>query len=153
MKCPFCACQEDRVLESRLVQDGDAIRRRRECTACERRFTTYEQVEEMRSMVIKKDGRREPFDRDKILTGMIIACRKRPVAMETLQAVVEDIERQVLDLGPGEIASEKIGAMVADRLRGLDQVAYVRFASVYRHFEDVGQFSEIIQEVGSVTAD
>jgi len=104
-------------------------------------------------MVIKKDGRREPFDRDKILTGMIIACRKRPVAMETLQAVVEDIERQVLDLGPGEIASEKIGAMVADRLRGLDQVAYVRFASVYRHFEDVGQFSEIIQEVGSVTAD
>ncbi len=148
MKCPFCACQEDRVLESRVVQEGDAIRRRRECTTCERRFTTYEQVEEMRVMVVKKDGRRESFDRGKILTGMIIACRKRPVAMETLQSVVEDIERRVFDLGPGELASERIGAMVADELRALDQVAYVRFASVYRQFEDVGQFSEIIQEVG-----
>jgi len=144
MKCPFCGHQEDKVLDSRGVKDGEAIRRRRECIGCGRRYTTFEEIEELRVMVVKNDGRREPFDRTKVLRGMIVACEKRPVAMETLEAAADEIERSVYDLGEREIESQRIGEMVVDSLRKVDQVAYVRFASVYRQFEDVGQFKEIV---------
>lgn len=148
MKCPFCGHQDDKVLESRTVRSGEAIKRRRECLACSRRFTTYEQIEELQVMVVKKDGRREPFDRTKALRGMIVACEKRPVGMDTLESIADDIERTVYDSNVREIESEKIGEMVVEALRGVDQVAYVRFASVYRQFEDVGQFKEIIDVLG-----
>ena len=144
MRCPFCGHQDDKVLDSRTVKDGDAIRRRRECVSCERRFTTYEEIEEMLVMVVKRDGRREPFDREKVLRGMIVACEKRPVGMDTLEAAADGIERAVYDSGSHEIDSGTIGEMVVEALRKVDQVAYVRFASVYRQFEDVGQFKEIV---------
>ncbi len=124
------------------------MRRRRECLACGRRFTTFEQIEELPVMVIKKDGRREPFDRSKILRGMIVACEKRSVPIATLEAEVDDIERAVYDPGSREVESSHIGEMVADALRSVDPVAYVRFASVYRQFEDVGQFKEIVDVLG-----
>lgn len=143
MKCPYCGFQDDRVLESRTVKDGEVIKRRRECESCNRRFTTYEHIE-AQIMVVKHDGRRENLDRQKIIRGMIIACRKRPIAIEQLEDVADSIERRIIDSGKREIASEEIGEMVAEELRNLDQIAYIRFASVYRHFEDVGQFREII---------
>jgi transcriptional repressor NrdR len=145
MKCPFCGYQDDKVLESRTARDGEAIRRRRECLKCARRFTTFEEIEELRVMVVKRDGRREPFDRDKVLRGMIVACEKRPVAMDTLESVADEIERAVYDTTGHEIESEAIGDMVVQALRKVDKVAYVRFASVYRQFEDVGQFKEIVE--------
>lgn len=149
MKCPFCGHQDDKVLESRSVKSGEAIKRRRECLSCTRRFTTYEQIEELQVMVVKRDGRREPFDRNKVLRGMTVACEKRPVAMDRLEALTDEIERAVHDFGSKEIESAQIGEMVAEALRGVDQVAYVRFASVYRQFEDVGQFKEIVDVLGS----
>ena len=145
MKCPFCGYQDDKVLESRTARDGEAIRRRRECLKCARRFTTFEEIEELRVMVVKRDGRREPFDRDKVLRGMIVACEKRPVAMDTLESAADEIERAVYDTTGHEIESEAIGDMVVQALRKVDKVAYVRFASVYRQFEDVGQFKEIVE--------
>ena len=144
MKCPYCGFQDDHVLESRTVRDGEVIKRRRECESCNRRYTTYEHIE-AQVMVVKHDGRRESLDRQKIIKGMLIACRKRPVAIERLEEVADAIERRIIDSGRREIDSEQIGEMVADELRELDQVAYVRFASVYRHFEDVGQFKDIIK--------
>lgn len=148
MRCPFCGHHDDKVLESRTARDGEAIRRRRECLSCARRFTTFEEIEELRVMVVKKDGRREPFDRDKVIRGMIVACEKRPVGMDTLESAADQIERAVYDSGSHEIESEAIGEMVADALRKVDKVAYVRFASVYRQFEDVGQFREIVDVLG-----
>ena len=148
MKCPFCGFQEDKVLESRSVKDGAGTRRRRECLSCGRRFTTFEEVKEMRVMVVKRDGRREVFDRSKILRGMMLACQKRPVATETLEATADEIERKVYDSGEKEVASQFIGEMVVDALHRIDQVAYVRFASVYRQFEDIGQFKEIVEVLG-----
>lgn len=148
MRCPFCGHQEDRVQESRAVRDGEAIRRRRECVACGRRFTTYEQIEEMQPMVVKKDQRREPFDRNKMLRGMLIACRKRPVSTETLEEIANRIESELYQSGRREVSSEEIGEKVIEALHGLDQVAYVRFASVYRRFEDVSQFKEIVEGLG-----
>jgi transcriptional repressor NrdR len=148
MKCPFCGCLDDKVLHSRSAKDGDAIRRRRECSACGGRFTTFEQIEEVRVMVVKRDGRREPFDRGKVLRGMTTACEKRPVPVDTLEAIVDRIERSVLDLGGGEIESSKIGEMAVEELRKVDPVAYVRFASVYRQFEDIGQFKKIVEGLG-----
>lgn len=148
MKSPFCGCLDDKVLHSRAVRDGEAIRRRRECLACKGRFTTFEHIEEVRIMVVKRDGRREPFDRNKVLRGMITACEKRPVPMDTLESIADRVERAVLDLGGGEIESAKIGEHVAEELRKVDQVAFVRFASVYRQFEDVGQFKEIVDGLG-----
>lgn len=136
------------MLSSRSVRVGEAIRRRRECTGCGRRFTTFEQIEEMRVMVVKRDQRREPFDRNKVLKGMLVACEKRPVGMDTLEEIVDDIERGVHDSGASEIESAEIGEMVADALRRVDQVAYIRFASVYRQFEDIGQFKEIVEGLG-----
>lgn len=148
MKCPFCGHQDDKVLESRTIREGEAIRRRRECLGCGRRFSTFEELEELRAMVVKRDGRREPFDRSKVLRGMVVACEKRPIPMERLESAVDTIERAVYDRGDLEIASSDIGEMVADELRKVDKVAYVRFASVYRQFEDVGQFKEIVDVLG-----
>jgi transcriptional repressor NrdR len=148
MKCPYCGHLEDRVLDSRSVRDGEAVKRRRECLMCARRFTTYEHIEEMQVMVIKKDLRREPFDRAKVLKGMIAACEKRPVGVEMLEATVDDIERAIYNSGRREVGSTEIGDMVIEALKRIDQVAFVRFASVYRQFEDVTQFSEIVDVLG-----
>jgi transcriptional repressor NrdR len=144
MKCPYCGFLEDHVLDSRTIREGAAIKRRRECLRCERRFTTYEEIEELRLQVIKKDGRREPFDRGKILAGLQRACEKRPVSADTLERVVDDVERYAHNLGEREISSVVIGERVMAAVRQLDPVAYVRFASVYRDFQDATQFREIV---------
>lgn len=148
MKCPFCGHQDDKVLDSRNTRGGEAIRRRRECIGCGRRYTTFEQIEELRVMVVKRDMRRELFDRNKILKGMMVACEKRPVGMDMLESIADDIERRVYDSGAKEVESEQIGEMVVEALRRVDQVAYVRFASVYRQFEDAGQFRDIVEVLG-----
>ena len=140
MKCPFCGHQEDRVVDSRASTDGAAIRRRRECVQCRRRFTTYEHVEAQAIMVIKKDGRREPFDRQKLLHGLMKACEKRPVSMDTLEQTVDELERELSQSFEREVASREIGERMMKRLHALDPVAYVRFASVYREFKDAEQF-------------
>lgn len=147
MKCPFCGFQQDRVLDSRVIRDGEAIRRRRECLRCTRRYTTYESIEERRLLVVKKDGRREPFQRAKVLHGLQRACQKRPISTETLERIVDELERELHDRGEPEISSREIGERVSEALRALDQVAYVRFASVYREFEDVGEFRRILDEL------
>jgi transcriptional repressor NrdR len=140
MRCPFCGNTEDRVVDSRESREGDSIRRRRECVRCERRFTSYEKIDIEPFMVVKRDERREPYDREKLMRGLHIACRKRPVAEATLEHLADSIERGMLDTGEREISSQQLGTMVMDRLRELDPVAYVRFASVYRRFEDVEAF-------------
>ncbi|MFH1093227.1 MAG: transcriptional regulator NrdR [Candidatus Omnitrophota bacterium] len=140
MKCPFCANIEDKVVDSRISSEGDTIRRRRECLKCQRRFTTYEYIEKTTLMIIKKDGRREPFDRNKILSGFLRACEKRPVSMETIEEVVDSIERSLQKNYDKEVVSSDIGELVMNRLHGIDEVAYVRFASVYRQFKDINQF-------------
>jgi transcriptional repressor NrdR len=147
MKCPYCQFLEDRVLDSRVIRDGNSIKRRRECLRCERRFTTYELIEERRLMVVKKDGRREPFEREKVLRGLELACRKRPVAMESLERTADEIERELYDRGEHEIQASVIGERVIEALRGLDPVAYVRFASVYRDFQDISQFHELLERL------
>ncbi len=140
MRCPYCGHLEDRVVDSREAQDGLATRRRRECLGCSRRFTTYERLEEVLPAVVKKDGRREAFDRQKILHGLERACQKRPVSSEQIQALLAGVERQLQESGEKEVPSRVIGEALMARLRELDPVAYVRFASVYRSFEDVGDF-------------
>lgn len=140
MRCPYCGHPEDRVVDSREAQEGQATRRRRECLGCARRFTTYERIEDVLPQVVKKDGRREAFDRTKIVDGVGIACQKRPVSAEQIEALVSAVERQVQELGEREIRTSAIGEAVMHRLRKLDEVAYVRFASVYRAFRDVGEF-------------
>jgi transcriptional repressor NrdR len=145
MRCPYCGSEEDHVVDSRPTQEGKAIRRRRECLRCGRRFTTFERYEERPLMVIKKDGRREPFSRDKILQGMVIACRKRPVSMETLEKAVEEIEHEIQNRMESEISSVEIGRMVMQKLLEIDPVAYVRFASVYEEFQDPQQFNRVVQ--------
>jgi transcriptional repressor NrdR len=140
MRCPYCGHLEDRVVDSREAQEGLVTRRRRECLGCARRFTTYERIEDVLPQVVKKDGRREAFDRTKIVDGVATACQKRPVSAEQLEALVAGIERQVQETGDREIRSTVIGEAVMQRLRALDEVAYVRFASVYRAFRDVGEF-------------
>jgi transcriptional repressor NrdR len=140
MRCPFCGHVEDRVVDSREAQDGQATRRRRECLGCQRRFTTYERIEEVLPAVVKKDGRREAFDRTKILHGLERACQKRPVSAEQIEALVAGVERKLQEGGEKEVPSRAIGEEIMARLRELDSVAYVRFASVYRSFEDVGDF-------------
>lgn len=149
MKCPYCQFQEDRVLDSRVVREGEAIKRRRECLQCGRRYTTFEQVEESRVRVVKKDGRREAFDRQKVLRGLELACRKRPVSVEALERVVDAVERELYDRGEREVQSSRIGEMVSDAVRELDPVAYVRFASVYRDFQDLSQFHELLEKLRS----
>jgi transcriptional repressor NrdR len=140
VKCPFCGHTKDKVVDSRETGAGDSIRRRRECLQCGRRFTSYERVEEIPYFVIKKDGRREPFERQKLLAGLHRACEKRPVSAKALQAIADEIEQMVSDSADREVESSRIGERVMDRLRDLDKVAYVRFASVYRQFEDVQEF-------------
>lgn len=140
MKCPFCPRTDSKVIDSRLSKDGLIIRRRRECEGCGKRFTTYERVEEPLPAVVKKDGRREAFDRSKIALGIKKACEKRPVSTETIDAVVDRIERWALELGEQELRSADIGGRVMGELHGLDEVAYVRFASVYRSFKDINEF-------------
>lgn len=147
MRCPFCLHLDSKVLDSRQTEEGASIRRRRECMACHKRFTTYERLDEMPFMVIKKDGRREPFSRTKILNGMVRACEKRPISIETLEEAVSDIEGQVRSRLDREISSESIGELVMDKLRELDDVAYVRFASVYRQFKDIDRFIEELQQL------
>ena len=152
MKCPYCGHNDDKVLDSRSMRDGEGIRRRRECLECARRFTTYEEIEEMRLMVAKRDLRREPFDRSKILRGMLTACEKRPVSLAQLEQAVEEIERALNNRGEREVSSTDIGEMVISKLHDLDKVAYIRFASVYRQFEDVTQFKELVEVLDTDTA-
>src|SRR5512143_3203552 len=140
MRCPYCGHLEDRVVDSREAQEGQAARRRRDCLGCGRRFTTYERTAETLPQVVKKDGRREPFDRKKIGEGLHVACRKRPVSAEQREEIVTAVERKLQELGEKEIPSTVIGETVMERLKALDPVAYVRFASVYRDFRDVGEF-------------
>lgn len=147
MRCPFCESEDTKVIDSRHTEDGHAIRRRRECDACGKRFTTYEKVEQMMLMVIKKDGRREAFDRDKIMSGIIKACEKRPVPMAEIENVVDEIERGLNNMMEKEIESTFIGELIMERLRKLDEVAYVRFASVYRQFKDVSTFVAEIEQL------
>jgi transcriptional repressor NrdR len=145
MRCPYCGKEDDKVFDTRSARDGYAIRRRRECQGCGRRFTTYEQIEEIQPVVVKRDGRREPFDREKVLRGLHLACRKRPVSAETINGIAEDIEREVFGSMDREITSAQIGRMVMERLREIDAVAYVRFASVHREFTDADQFKKIAE--------
>lgn len=147
MKCPSCGHLEDRVIDSRSAREGQAIRRRRECLKCRRRFTTYEVVETTPLLVIKKDGRREPFSRDKILNGLLRACEKRPIPAEKLHAIVDAIENDLMRQGADEVQSSVIGERVMEELHRLDEVAYVRFASVYRHFKDLNQFLEELRSL------
>jgi transcriptional repressor NrdR len=140
MKCPFCGTLDNRVIDSRLSQGGEVTRRRRECDACSRRYTTYERVEQVLPLVVKKDSRREPFDRMKILAGLRRACEKRPVSSEALEQLVDKIERELVETGEKELSSSLVGERIMDGLRDLDQVAYVRFASVYRSFKDIHEF-------------
>lgn len=140
MKCPFCGSFDNRVIDSRLSSGGEVTRRRRECEGCERRYTTYERVEQVLPLVVKRDDRREAFDRMKVLGGLRRACEKRPVSEEQLDKVVDQIERELVDAGDKEIASTVIGEKVMVHLKDLDQVAYVRFASVYRSFKDIREF-------------
>ena len=140
MRCPFCGNTEDRVVDSRESREGDVIRRRRECTRCERRFTSYEKAESLPFVVVKRDERREPYDRDKLMRGLQVACRKRPISQDALERVADSVEAAMNDTGEREISSQRIGSLVMSQLRELDPVAYVRFASVYRNFEDVDAF-------------
>lgn len=140
MKCPYCGDLDNKVIDSRLSQGGEVTRRRRECTACQRRYTTYERVEEALPLVIKRDGRREPFDHGKFVGGIKKACEKRPVPLATIESIAESIERELSDTGAKEVPSTEIGARVMDKLKGVDEVAYVRFASVYRSFRDADEF-------------
>ena len=145
MKCPFCDDVEDKVVDSRMAKEGEVIRRRRECLSCKRRYTTYERVEETMPAVVKKDGRREPFDRGKIVSGLKKACEKRPISTTTIEAVTDRIEKRIQDMGETEIESTAVGEEVMKELSQLDQVAYVRFASVYREFKDIDQFMDEIK--------
>ena len=140
MKCPYCGFRESKVVDSRPAEEGSSIRRRRECLSCERRFTTYETMELLPMVVIKKDGSRQSFDRNKILRGMIRACEKRPVSLGALETIADEIEQDLQNSMEREISTETIGERVMERLRAVDQVAYVRFASVYRQFKDIDTF-------------
>jgi len=147
MRCPFCSATEDKVVDTRPSDNEQIIRRRRECVGCGRRFTTYERIEEVLPLVIKKDGRREPYDRAKLMAGLKKACNKRPVAMETLEKTLDEIERSLQEMGEKEVPSTKIGDAVLAKLREIDEVAYVRFASVYLSFKDAGELMNEVQRL------
>ena len=140
MKCPFCGFLEDKVVDSREAKDGDAIRRRRECLQCSRRFTSYERIDEIPYMVVKKDGKREIFERNKIMAGLLRACEKRPISSSQLESIVDSVEKNVQDSTDRELPTSEMGKIIMRRLKELDKVAYVRFASVYLEFEDVSEF-------------
>jgi transcriptional repressor NrdR len=147
VRCPFCSSNAEKVVDSREGRDAEVIRRRRQCLRCHRRFTTYERIEGIQFMVVKKDGRREPFDRHKILSGLLKATQKRPVSVNQLEAVVDDVEALLTEKPDREIASTEIGERIMQRLHALDEVAYVRFASVYRQFKDVSEFVAEVKEL------
>ncbi|TZE81962.1 transcriptional regulator NrdR [Calorimonas adulescens] len=147
MRCPFCGNEDTKVIDSRSTDEGNSIRRRRECERCGRRFTTYEKLDEIPYMVIKKDGSREPFDRNKILNGLIKACEKRPVSINVLDDIVKDLEKRLYNNNEKEVPTQLIGEMVMDALKDTDEVAYVRFASVYRQFKDVSTFMDEIKKL------
>ena len=150
MKCPFCEHKDTKVIDSRHTEDGHAIRRRRECEKCGKRFTTYEKIEEVVLMVIKKDGSRETFDRNKIMSGIVKACEKRPVPVAEMEKIVDEIERGLNNMMEKEVSSTFIGELIMDKLKDIDEVAYVRFASVYRQFTDINTFiAEIENLLGS----
>lgn len=147
MKCRYCSCEDSKVVDTRPTEDGAVIRRRRECINCGRRFTTYEKVEELPIMVVKKDDRREPFDSMKILAGVRKACEKRPVSAADQDALVREVEKDVFNLLIDEVGSEQVGEMVMSRLRQLDEIAYIRFASVYRQFKDISTFMDELKSI------
>jgi transcriptional regulator NrdR len=147
MTCPFCGHLEDRVIDSRESREGDVIRRRRQCLKCERRFTTYERIDEIPYMVVKKDGRREKFERQKVLSGLLKACEKRPISMGKLAEIVDAVESRLADSPEREISTTVIGEMLMERLRFMDKIAYVRFASVYRDFQDIEAFLNEVKEL------
>lgn len=147
MRCPYCGCDESKVLDSRPTDEGSAIRRRRECTRCARRFTTYEKIEDRTLVVVKKDGRREAFNPDKLLKGLMKACEKRSVPVSVLEGVVAEIEKDLKNTMEKEISSRQIGEMVMERLKSIDEVAYVRFASVYRQFKDINTFMDELKKL------
>ncbi len=147
MKCPFCGFTEDKVIDSRSSNEDKSVRRRRECMKCKRRFTTYEYIEEAPLMVIKKDGRREAFDRNKIISGILKACEKRPVGMEKVEAVVDKVEKELQKSFDKEVKAQVVGELVMDYLHKLDEVAYVRFASVYRQFKDINHFVKELKDL------
>jgi len=147
MKCPFCDHEEDKVVDSRSSREGRAVRRRRECLNCNKRYTTYEYIEQVPLMVVKRDSTREPFDRQKLLMGIVTACKKRPITIETMEGVVDEIEGELESLELKEVDSIDLGRKVMDKLQVLDQVAYVRFASVYRKFKDTTEFLREIEEL------
>jgi transcriptional repressor NrdR len=147
VKCPYCSYLESRVLDSRPTEEGTAVRRRRECVQCLKRFTTYEKIEELPLVVVKKDGRREPFNRNKILSGLLKACEKRPVPVDVLEKAADEIERDLRNTLDREVESKVIGEMVMEKLKTIDEVAYVRFASVYRQFKDINRFMEELEKL------
>ena len=147
MKCPYCGQVGDKVVDSRESKEGEVIRRRRECLGCARRFTSYERIDEIPYMVIKKDGSRERFDRQKLISGLLKACEKRPVSMSSIEKVADRVEGALQDKPEKEISTEDIGAFVMNELRRLDKVAYVRFASVYRHFRDINEFMSELKDL------
>ena len=147
MKCPYCGYVESKVIDSRPAEEGSTIRRRRECLACRKRFTTYEIIERMPLVVVKRDGVRQSFDRVKLINGMVRACEKRPVSIDTLEHIIDDIESTLQNSLDREVTSEKIGELVMDKLKGVDEVAYVRFASVYRQFKDINTFMDELNKL------
>jgi len=147
MKCPFCGHLGDKVVDSRESKEGEAIRRRRECLECGRRFTSYERIDEIAYMVIKKDGTRERFERQKLIAGLLKACEKRPVSIAAIEAVADKAEAMLQERPEKEISTEEVGSLVMDELKRLDKVAYVRFASVYRHFRDIGEFMSELKDL------
>ena len=147
MKCPFCGFENDKVVDSRESKEGESIRRRRECLKCEKRFTTYQRIDEIPYMVVKKDGRREKFERQKILAGVLRACEKRPISMGKMEQIVNDVEQFVVDSPERERTTSDIGELIMDRLKQIDKVAYIRFASVYRDFKDVDEFRSELEQL------
>ena len=147
MKCPYCGFAQDRVVDSRESKEADSIRRRRECERCEKRFTTYERIDEIPYMVVKKDGRRERFERHKVLSGLLLACRKRPFTPDNLEAIVDEAETFLIDSPDRERTTSEIGELIMNRLKAIDTVAYIRFASVYRDFTDVREFKEELERL------
>ncbi len=147
MKCPFCDYYESKVIDSRPTDEGQAIRRRRECIKCARRFTTYEKIEKMPLIIIKKDGTREAYDRNKLINGILKSCEKRPVPLSTIEGIVDEIEKELYNSLDKEITSQYIGEMVMNKLKDVDEVAYVRFASVYRQFKDINTFMEELKKI------
>jgi transcriptional repressor NrdR len=147
MKCPYCGHLGDKVVDSRESKEGEVIRRRRECLECAKRFTSYERIDEIPYMVVKKDGSRERFERQKLVAGLLKACEKRPVSVAALESIADQVEGRLQDRSEKEISTEEIGAFVMQELRGLDKVAYVRFASVYRHFRDIGEFMTELKDL------